>query len=90
MNKGQLIEKVVTETDISKAQATKAVDSLVNNIRNSLKNGEKVVLAGLGTFSVKKRKARTGRNPRTGEQLSISERKVAAFKAGKTLKEAVK
>ncbi|OIO34522.1 MAG: DNA-binding protein HU [bacterium (Candidatus Ratteibacteria) CG_4_10_14_3_um_filter_41_18] len=90
MNKGQLIEKVVTETDISKAQATKAVDSLVNNIRNSLKNGEKVVLAGLGTFSVKKRKARTGRNPRTGEQLSIPERKVAAFKAGKTLKEAVK
>jgi len=90
MTKGQLIEKVVTETDISKAQATKAVDSLVNNIRNSLKNGEKVVLAGLGTFSVKKRKARTGRNPRTGEQLSIPERKVAAFKAGKTLKEAVK
>ncbi len=90
MNKGQLIEKVMTEAKVSKAQATRAVASLVDNIRNSLKSGEKVVLAGLGTFSVRRRKARTGRNPRTGESLQIPERKVAAFKAGKTLKNAVK
>ena len=90
MNKGQLIEKVMSEAKISKAQATTAVTSLVDNIGNSLKSGEKVVLAGLGTFSVKTRKARTGRNPRTGESLQISERKVVRFKAGKTLKDVVK
>lgn len=90
MNKGQLIEKIATEAKIPKAQAAKAVASLVDNIRNSLKSGEKAVLAGLGTFSVKRRKARTGRNPRTGESLQIPERKVVRFKVGKTLKDAVK
>ena len=90
MNKGQLIEKVMSEAKISKPQATAAVTSLTNNIKSSLQSGEKVVLAGLGTFSVKTRKARTGRNPRTGESLQISERKVVRFKIGKTLKDAVK
>ena len=90
MNKGQLIEKMMSETKISKAQAVRAVTSLVDNIGNSLKSGEKVVLAGLGTFSVKMRKGRTGRNPRTGESLQIPERKVVRFKAGKTLKDVVK
>ena len=90
MNKGQLIEKVMSEAKISKPQATAAVTSLTNNIKSSLQSGEKVVLAGLGTFSVKTRKARTGRNPRTGESLQISERKVVRFKVGKTLKDEVK
>jgi len=90
MNKGQLIEKVMAESKISKAQAGRAVTSVADNIRNSLKRGEKVVLAGLGTFSARRRKARTGRNPRTGESLQIAERKVVRFKAGKTLKDAVK
>ena len=90
MNKGQLIEKVMSDAKISKPQATAAVTSLTDKIKSSLQSGEKVVLAGLGTFSVKTRKARTGRNPRTGETLQISERKVVRFKTGKTLKDAVK
>lgn len=90
MNKGELIEKVVSEAKVSKAEATRTVDSVISNIRTSLQSGEKAVLAGLGTFSVRKRKARTGRNPRTGESLQIPERRVVAFKAGKTLKNAVK
>ncbi|MCK4244659.1 MAG: HU family DNA-binding protein [Candidatus Omnitrophica bacterium] len=90
MNKGQLIEKVMSEVKVAKAEATRAVDSVISNIRTSLQSGEKVVLAGLGTFSVRRRKARTGRNPRTGESLQIPERRVVRFKAGKTLKNAVK
>ena len=90
MNKGQLIEKLVSDAKISKPQATAAVTSLTDSIKSSLQSGEKVVLAGLGTFSVKTRKARTGRNPRTGESLQISERKVVRFKVGKTLKDGVK
>ena len=90
MNKGQLIEKIMSDAKISKPQATAAVTSLTDNIKSSLQSGEKVVLAGLGTFSVKTRKARTGRNPRTGESLQISERKVVRFKVGKTLKDEVK
>ena len=90
MNKRQLIEKIMADSKISKPQATAAVTSLADNIKSSLQGGEKVVLAGLGTFSVKTRKARTGRNPRTGESLQISERKVVRFKVGKTLKDAVK
>lgn len=90
MNKGQLIEKIMSDAKISKPQATAAVTSLANNVKSSLQSGEKVVLAGLGTFSVKTRKARTGRNPRTGESLQISERRVVRFKVGKTLKDEVK
>ncbi len=90
MNKGQLVEKVMADSKISKPSATAAVTSLINNIKSSLQNGEKVVLAGLGTFLVKTRKGRTGRNPRTGETLQISERKVVRFKVGKTLKDTVK
>ena len=89
MNKGELIEKVSSEVDISKSKSSQAVEVVFESIRSSLAKGEKVLLVGLGSFSVKQRAARTGRNPRTGETINIAAKKVPAFKAGKELKEAV-
>ena len=90
MNKADLIEAIAKDVDLSKADAGKALDSLTKRITQSLKKGENVTLVGFGTFSVSKRKARTGRNPQTGEPIKISARKVVRFKAGKELETKVK
>jgi DNA-binding protein HU-beta len=89
MNKGELIEAVAAEAGLSKADATKAVDGVLSSVTNTLKSGGAVSLVGFGTFSVKARAARMGRNPRTGEAIQIKASNVPGFKAGKALKEAV-
>ncbi len=90
MTKEQMIEKMSTEAGITKAQATRAMKSMITNITKSLKKGSKVTLVGFGTFGITKRKARLGRNPRTGAEINIPAAKVPKFKAGKALKEAVR
>lgn len=89
MNKTELIERIAQEADISKAAAEKAVNATVDTIKKTLKKGDSVTLIGFGTFSVGKRAARTGRNPRTGEEIKIKAAKVPKFTAGKALKEAL-
>lgn len=89
MNKTELIDAVAEGADISKAAATRAVDTVLDSISKSLASGNQVTLVGFGTFSVKDRAARTGRNPRTGEPIDIPAAKVPGFKAGKALKDAV-
>ncbi|WP_332247286.1 HU family DNA-binding protein [Alkalilimnicola ehrlichii] len=89
MNKSELIEAVAQSADISKAAASRAVDSMVECVTNALKEGDQVTLVGFGTFQVRERAARTGRNPRTGETINIAASKVPSFKAGKALKDAV-
>jgi DNA-binding protein HU-beta len=89
VNKNDLISSVATDTGLSKADATKAVDAVFDNIEKSLKRGNEVRLVGFGTFSVADRKASTGRNPRTGETIQIAASKQPKFKAGKGLKDAV-
>lgn len=88
MTKQDLIDKVA-ESGMSKKQAGVAVNAILDAIQDFLAAGEKVSLVGFGSFSVNKRAARTGRNPRTGEPLKIKAKKVPVFKAGKTLKDAV-
>ena len=90
MTKAELIDKVAKDAKITKAAAGKAIDSVVDGITKALKKGDRVSLVGFGTFSVSKRKARTGRNPQTGKPIKIAARKVAKFKAGSELKKAVK
>ena len=89
MNKGELIDQMASDADISKAQATEALNSLMTSVKKTLKKGNKVTLVGFGTFSVTKRAARTGRNPRTGETIKIKAKKVVKFKPGKELAEYV-
>jgi DNA-binding protein HU-beta len=89
MTKADLVA-AVAETGITKKQAAAAVDAIISSIKGALKKGDKVSLVGFGTFSVKRRKARTGRNPQTGKAIKIKAKKVPAFSAGKGLKEAVK
>ncbi len=89
MNKADLIDAVADSADLSKADATRAVDAVLDGITGALKQGNSVSLVGFGTFSVKHRAARTGRNPRTGESIQISASNVPGFKAGKGLKDAV-
>lgn len=89
MNKSELIEAIAASADISKAAATRALDSMVESVTESLKQGESVSLVGFGTFTIKERAARTGRNPQTGQPIEISAAKVPSFKAGKALKDAV-
>jgi DNA-binding protein HU-beta len=89
MNKAELIEAVAGSADISKADAGRAVDAVVDAVTSSLKRGQQVSVVGFGTFSVKHRAARTGRNPRTGETINIPASNVPGFKAGKALKDAV-
>lgn len=89
MNKGELVTAVAEKSDISKAQAEKALDSIMTNITSALVAGDSVALIGFGTFAVKTRAARTGRNPQTGAELQIAEAKVPSFKAGTKLKSAV-
>ena len=90
MNKGELVEAVAQKSNISKSEATRAVDSTFETIEGSLKKGDEVRLVGFGTFSVAKRAARDGRNPRTGETIKIPAAKVPKFKAGKGLKDSIK
>ncbi|MDM7987346.1 MAG: HU family DNA-binding protein [Smithella sp.] len=89
MNKSELIEEVAKVT-CTKKEATEAVEATLAAIQKSLKKGNSVTLVGFGTFDVKKRKARTGRNPQTGKAIKIAAKKVPVFKAGKGLKDAVK
>ena len=89
MNKGDLIEAVADDAGLSKADASRAVDALIGSITKALRGGNQVSLVGFGTFSVKARAARQGRNPRTGETIQIKASNVPGFKAGKALKDAV-
>lgn len=89
MNKSELIDAVAESSDISKATASRAVDAVIESVTDALKKGEQVTLIGFGTFMVKERSARTGRNPRTGAAIDIAAAKVPSFKAGKALKDAV-
>lgn len=89
MNKSELIEAIATSADIPKAQAGRALDAMLETVVGALKDGDQVVLVGFGTFSVKDRAARTGRNPQTGEPIQIAAAKIPSFKAGKALKDAV-
>lgn len=89
MNKSELIEAIAASADIPKAAATRALDAMVDTVTDSLKNGDSVSLVGFGTFTVKERAARTGRNPQTGQPIEISAAKVPSFKAGKALKDSV-
>ena len=89
MNKAELIDAVAEGADISKAAATRAVDTFIEQVTQTLKKGDQVTLVGFGTFAVKDRAARTGRNPRTGETINIPASKNPTFKAGKALKDAV-
>ena len=89
MNKGELIDAVANSAGLSRADATKAVDGVLDNVTKTLSNGGSVSLVGFGTFSVKARAARMGRNPRTGEAIQIKASNVPGFKAGKALKDAV-
>ncbi len=90
MNKTELVAAVATKAELSKKDAEAAVKAVVDSITEALADGEKVALVGFGTFDVKTRAARTGKNPRTGEAIEIPEAKVPSFKAGSALKDAVK
>ena len=90
MNKETMIEKIAEDAGINKAQANKALQSMLDSITNTLKEGDKVTITGFGTFAVSERKAREGRNPQTGETIQIPGGNVPRFKAGKNLKDAVK
>jgi len=89
MNKSELIEAIAGATDMPKSTAGKALDTLMETIVAVLKEGDTVSIIGFGTFTVKERAARTGRNPRTGESITIAASKTPAFKAGKAFKDAV-
>jgi DNA-binding protein HU-beta len=90
MTKAELVEKIANDAELSKASAGKALDALIETIRVTLKKGDKVTIVGFGTFSVSKRAARKGRNPRTGEEIKIKASKTPKFTAGKALKEGIK
>ena len=87
MNKGELIDSVASQTNLSKADAGRAVDAMIDAIEGTLKVGNTVSLVGFGTFSVKSRAARQGRNPRTGEPVHVEEKHVPFFKTGKELRD---
>ncbi len=89
MNKADMIEQIAQAAEVSKSAAERAVDALIGAVKTSLKKGEMVTLVGFGSFYVGHRKARDGRNPRTGEALKISATKVPKFRAGKALKDAI-
>ncbi len=89
MNKSELIDAIAASADIPKAAAGRALDAMIESIGGALKEGDQVALVGFGTFMVKERAARTGRNPQTGKPISIAAAKIPGFKAGKALKDAV-
>lgn len=90
MNKADLANEIAKKTKLSKAKSWEALNATIDAIKGSLKKNQKVSLVGFGSFSVKKRKARTGRNPKTGESIQIKARKVPAFSAGAELKSILK
>jgi DNA-binding protein HU-beta len=89
MNKTELIDAVAGATDLSKADATRATDAVLDSIVGALSRGDQVALVGFGTFTVRERAARSGRNPQTGETIQIQASKTPGFKAGKAFKDAV-
>ena len=89
MNKSELIDAIAASADIPKAQAGRALDAVIDSVTDALTKDDQVVLVGFGTFSVKERSARSGRNPQTGEPIDIPAAKIPAFKPGKALKDAV-
>lgn len=89
MNKQELINRVAEDCNLSKSEAACAVDAVFSAVTDALREGDSVSMIGFGTFSVKRREARTGRNPRTGEQIQIAASNIPSFKAGKALKDAV-
>lgn len=89
MNKTELIDHIAEQTEISKTTAARVIESLVEAVKTSLKDGDTVTLVGFGTFSVTERTARTGRNPRTGAAIKIKASKMPKFRPGKALKDAI-
>jgi len=89
MNKAQLVEKMAADAEISKPAAARALEAFTGSVTTSLKDGDSVALVGFGTFSVKERAARTGRNPQTGDEIQIAAANIPSFKAGKGLKDQV-
>lgn len=89
MNKAEFVGAVAEASGLSKADAERAVDGMIKVVKTTLKSGDSISLVGFGTFVVRKRAARTGRNPRTGDMINIKASKVPAFKAGKALKDAL-
>jgi DNA-binding protein HU-beta len=89
MNKSELIDVIAQSADLTKASAARALDGMIQAVTTALKEGDQVTLVGFGTFSVKERAARTGRNPQTGAEIKIAASKIPSFKAGKALKDAV-
>jgi len=89
VNKSELIDAIATQADLSKADAGRALDATIQAITGALKEGDSVALVGFGTFSVKQRAEREGRNPKTGEAITIPAATVPGFKAGKALRDAV-
>jgi DNA-binding protein HU-beta len=89
MNKSELVEHIADQSGLSKAGATRAISVILNSITKSLKKGEPVSIAGFGTFAVRKRSPRMGRNPKTGEAIKIAASKTIKFSAGKTFKDIV-
>ena len=89
MNKGEMVDKIAADTGLSKTAASAAFDSVIKNVEDTLKKGQKVTVVGFGTFSVSKRKARTGRNPQTGAAIKIPAKKVPKFTPGSELKKIV-
>lgn len=90
VTKAQMVDRVAKEVGISKKQANEALDSTMNHVKKALKKGDKVTFVGFGTFMVRRRKARTARNPRTGGTIHVPARKVPVFRPGAGLKEAVR
>lgn len=90
MNKAQLVESIAERSQLTKSQSESAVNALVDSVTQALKNGEAVTLVGFGTFEARNRAGRTGRNPKTGEDIVIPAAIVPAFKPGKALKDALK
>ena len=89
MNKSEMIERMASDADISKAAAERALESFTTSVQSTLKKGGSVTLVGFGSWSVTKRAARTGRNPKTGEAIKIKARKAPKFTPGKAFKEAL-
>ena len=89
MNKSELIDAMAESAELTKADAGRALDAFINTVTGALSNGDSVALVGFGTYSVKERAERKGRNPQTGNEITIQAAKVPSFKAGKSLKDAV-
>jgi DNA-binding protein HU-beta len=89
MNKSELIDAIAGSSQLTKAEAGRALDAFIKTVENTLKTGDSVALVGFGTFEVKERAERKGRNPQTGEEITIKAARIPSFKAGKSLKDAV-